>query len=55
VLIDDLPRTTRAARELGLLALLYGRRTPHPYAHAVFDDWRALPRLLNGQAASTRC
>jgi pyrimidine 5'-nucleotidase len=53
VMIDDLPRTTRAARELGLLALLYGSRGPHPDAHAAFDDWRALPALLNGGAAST--
>jgi len=30
VMIDDLPRTTRAARELGIYSLLYGRPPAHP-------------------------
>ena len=49
-MIDDLPRTTRAARELGMLGLLYGRDESHPDADACFTDWRVLPRLLNGGA-----
>jgi pyrimidine 5'-nucleotidase len=49
VMIDDLPRTTRAAREQGLYALLYGVSEPHPDADSVFNDWSALPALLNGR------
>lgn len=56
VMIDDLPRTTRAARDLGLYALLHvesasGAAPNGPAASdadAVFDDWRELPALLNG-------
>ncbi len=49
VMIDDLPRTTRAARQQGLLALLYGKTESHPDADAVFTDWSLLPTLLNGR------
>lgn len=49
VMIDDLPHTTRAARQRGLLALLYGQSEPHPDADAVFSDWLRLPALLNGR------
>ncbi|GAB4505793.1 MAG: pyrimidine 5'-nucleotidase [Anaerolineales bacterium] len=45
-LIDDLPRTTRAAREAGLFGILYGQTQPHPDADAVLSDWRGLPALL---------
>lgn len=45
-LIDDLPRTTRAAREAGLFGILYGQDVPHPDADAVLNDWRNLPALL---------
>jgi pyrimidine 5'-nucleotidase len=48
VMIDDLPGTTRAARQAGWFSLLFGRRDPGPDAHAAFDDWEALPGLLNG-------
>jgi putative hydrolase of the HAD superfamily len=51
VMIDDLTRTTRAARELGLFSLLYGRDHELREAHASFTDWRALPGLLNGGGA----
>jgi len=47
VMIDDLPRTTRAAREVGLFGILYGQDRPHPDADATFTDWRRLPSLLN--------
>lgn len=49
VMIDDLPHTTRAARQRGLLALLYGQSEPHPDADAAFNDWSRLPALLNGR------
>jgi pyrimidine 5'-nucleotidase len=48
VMIDDLPHTTRAARDYGMFTLLYGRDKPHPDADACFANWRALPALLNG-------
>jgi putative hydrolase of the HAD superfamily len=50
VMIDDLPHTTRAAREAGLFGVLYGQRAPHPDSDAVLDDWRRLPALLDGSA-----
>lgn len=51
VMIDDLPRTTRAARQQGLFSLLYGVSEPHPDADAAFSDWSLLPALLNGRQA----
>lgn len=45
-MIDDLPHTIRAARQLGLYALLYGATAPHPDADAAFSDWALLPALL---------
>ncbi len=49
VMIDDLPHTTRAARDLGLFALLYGVEAGGTDADAAFRDWRSLPGLLNGR------
>ena len=46
-MIDDIPRTTRAAREQGLFAILYGTDEPHPEADAALADWSRLPELLN--------
>jgi len=46
VMIDDLPRTTRAALEVGMASLLYGTDIPTPDASGVFTDWRHLPILL---------
>lgn len=51
VMIDDLPHTTRAARELGLYSLLYGAASAADAADAAFSDWRALPPLLDGSRA----
>ncbi len=48
VLIDDLPHTTRAAREFGFYALLYGTLPDPDAANGAFTDWRQLPQLLNG-------
>jgi pyrimidine 5'-nucleotidase len=45
-LIDDLPRTIRAAREYGMRGILYGTTTNHPDADAVLDDWSRLGEVL---------
>lgn len=47
-MIDDLPRTTRAARDFGLFGVLYGQGGSHPDADAAFSDWNQFPALLNG-------
>jgi putative hydrolase of the HAD superfamily len=49
VMIDDLPRTTRAARDFGMFGVLAHHPDPSPDADAVFTDWRDLPALLNGR------
>jgi putative hydrolase of the HAD superfamily len=46
VMIDDLPRTTRAALDVGMASLLYGTDEPTPDASGVFTDWTHLPILL---------
>ncbi len=46
VMIDDLPRTTRAALDVGMASLLYGHEEPTSDASGVFSDWTHLPILL---------
>jgi len=46
VMIDDLPRTTRAALQVGMASLLYGCDQPTEDASGVFSDWTHLPILL---------
>jgi putative hydrolase of the HAD superfamily len=46
VMIDDLPRTTRAALSVGMASLLYGCDDPTEDASGVFTDWTHLPILL---------
>jgi len=46
VMIDDLPRTTRAALNVGMASLLYGCDEPTENASGVFTDWTHLPILL---------
>jgi len=46
VMIDDLPRTTRAALDEGMASLLYGTEEPTEDASGVFMDWNHLPILL---------
>jgi putative hydrolase of the HAD superfamily len=46
VMIDDLPRTTRAALNVGMASILYGTDEPTPEASGVFTDWTHLPILL---------
>lgn len=49
VMIDDLPRTTKAAREAGWYSILCGQDRPHPDANATLRDWRKLASILNGR------
>ena len=46
VMIDDLPRTTRAALDAGMASILYGTEEPTPEASGTFKDWAHLPILL---------
>lgn len=48
VMIDDLHRNTRAAREQGIFSILYGEHTTaHPNdSDAILTDWSQLPALL---------
>ncbi len=46
VMIDDLPRTTRAALQVGMASLLYGCEEANEDASGVFTDWTHLPILL---------
>jgi putative hydrolase of the HAD superfamily len=46
VMIDDLPRTTRAALNVGMASLLYGCNESTEDASGVFTDWAHLPILL---------
>ncbi|MGE5250738.1 MAG: pyrimidine 5'-nucleotidase [Bacteroidota bacterium] len=46
VMIDDLPHTTRAARQFGMYSLLYGDGPAQPDADACFHDWGQLASLL---------
>ena len=46
VMIDDLPRTTKAAHEFGLFSILFGQPESHPDADAVLNDWDELNELL---------
>ena len=52
VVIDDLPRTTRAALEVGMASLLYGcdaHIQGSADASGVFTDWSHLPILLGDE------
>ena len=51
VMIDDLPRTTRAARDAGLFSILFGQDTPHPDANATLTNWHNLSTILNGKGS----
>lgn len=49
VMIDDLPRTTKAARQYGMYGVLAHHSEPSPDADAFFSDWCELPALLDGR------
>ena len=51
VMIDDLPRTTLAAREAGWFSILFGAEDSHSAADATLTDWQGLPAILNGRSA----
>jgi putative hydrolase of the HAD superfamily len=46
VMIDDLTRTTRAARAAGMPSILYGGVLTDGDANAQFTDWKELPEIL---------
>lgn len=49
VMIDDIARTTRAAREQGLFSILFGVEVAsHLDADATLMDWAKLPEVLDG-------
>ena len=50
VMIDDLRRTTIAARRLGMLSILYGADDPGTDADAALVDLSLLPALLKARA-----
>jgi len=49
VIIDDIPRTTRTALEVGMASILYGTDEPTEDASGVFTDWNNLPILLSDE------
>ncbi|MBT3313726.1 MAG: pyrimidine 5'-nucleotidase [Anaerolineae bacterium] len=50
VMIDDFPKTTRAARDFGLFSILKGNKGSAKDADAILKDWSSLPKLLrNGK------
>jgi putative hydrolase of the HAD superfamily len=46
VMIDDIQRTTRAAREVGLFSILYGQTAVNGDASASLSDWNDLHGIL---------
>lgn len=51
VMIDDLPHTTRAARDFGMFAVLFGAHSAGGDASAASPDWSTLPSALGIEAA----
>lgn len=49
VMIDDLPKTTRAAREFGMFSILKGSKGADTDANARLENWKELPSILNGR------
>jgi pyrimidine 5'-nucleotidase len=48
VMIDDIARTTRAARQAGMFSILYNDSWSADDADAHFTDWNDLPKILEG-------
>lgn len=46
VMVDDLPHTTRAARDFGMFAVLFGVHAHGDDASVACPDWSALPSVL---------
>jgi putative hydrolase of the HAD superfamily len=54
VLLDDMPRTTLAARELGMFSILVSENgAQEANADAILRDWSQLPALLEGARKRT--
>jgi putative hydrolase of the HAD superfamily len=49
VMIDDLPRTTRAAKSVGMFSILFGETALNGDAHASFSNWGELMNILEAQ------
>lgn len=49
VMIDDIHRTTRAAKEAGLFSILYNESFPSDSADAHLTDWNSLVEILESQ------
>jgi FMN phosphatase YigB (HAD superfamily) len=49
VMVDDLRRTTRAAREAGMFSILYDGSWSVDDADTHFTDWNDLPKILEAQ------
>ncbi len=49
VMIDDIRRTTRAAREAGMFSILYNVSFSDGDANAQFTDWNELKNILESQ------
>ncbi len=49
VIIDDLPRTTHAAKDFGFFSIIKGDKGSPEDADARLNDWNKLPILLNGK------
>jgi putative hydrolase of the HAD superfamily len=50
VMIDDLTRTTRAAKSAGMFSILFGETTLNGDANACLSDWNELHGILEGVA-----
>jgi putative hydrolase of the HAD superfamily len=49
VMIDDLPRTTRAAKSAGMFSILFGETAVNGDAHTSLSDWNKLMDILEAQ------
>ena len=49
VMIDDLKRTTRAAREAGMFSILFGETAANGDANTILSDWNELINILEAQ------
>jgi len=49
VMIDDLPRTTRAAKSAGMFSILFGETAANGDANACLIDWNELINILEAQ------
>ena len=50
VMIDDLTRTTRAAKSAGMFSILFGETATNGDAHASFSNWNELTNILESIA-----